>query len=66
MNSFRTDQFICDHRASAHLASITAACIASSICWPAAACSSGMGTANNRPLLRPSESVLAAKQHVRL
>lgn len=42
-----------------YLASVTAAWIASSICWPAVACSSGMGTANSTPLWRPSDRVLA-------
>lgn len=46
-------------RASVYLASVTAACIALSICWPAAACSSGMGTAKSKPLWRPSDRVLA-------
>lgn len=42
-----------------YLASATAVCMASSICWPVAACSSGMGTANRTPLCRPSDRVLA-------
>lgn len=62
MNSTSMDQFVWDRGGEpAHLASVTAACIASSICCPAAACSSGMGTASSRPLPWDSESALAAK-----
>lgn len=45
---------------SLYLASVTAACMASSISCPTAACSPGMGTANRIPLWRPSDRVLAA------
>lgn len=45
-----------------YLASVTAVCMASSICCPAAACSSGIGTASRTPLWRPRESVLAVRR----
>lgn len=44
------------------MASASAVGIASSICWPAAACSSGMGTANSRSLCRPKDRVPAVGQ----
>lgn len=51
-------QIMC-HKDFPYLASVTAVCIACSISWPAAACSSGMGTANRTPLWRPSDRMLA-------
>ncbi|TNN71705.1 hypothetical protein EYF80_018056 [Liparis tanakae] len=42
--------------------SLTHSCMASSISWPAAACSSGMGTANRTPLWRPRDRALAERR----
>lgn len=55
-------QLVCPGIIFLYLASVTAVCMASSICCPVAACSSGMGTANRRPLCSPRDSVLAVEK----